>query len=223
MPTPTPAAAALQPQETAKQDEPPVISHDSLELFSLAVPELSHQSKRSGYTIQVDSVACGQHNVAGNSSPPISQGHSCSMFARISPPCSEQRDALCFITTVPPCTNTGSDTASTQEESSAPLPDADDTTVQQQQRRTQAFYEQRATKDTFDMTYTCDLLPPPGPNATNDAKMDFIQQQLDGFGRDRPMFDDLLSLGCGDNERRQGGTDSGLSNFQQLCCNPEKR
>lgn len=49
------------------------------------------------------------------------------------------------------------------------------------------------------------LMPPPGPEASHDDKVDFIQQQLDSFGSDVPIFDDLLSLGSGDNERREGG------------------
>lgn len=62
--------------------------------------------------------------------------------------------------------------------------------------------------DTFDMTHTAPiraLLPPPGPSASADEKIDFLQQQLDSFGRDRPIVGDLMSLGGGGSERRQGG------------------
>lgn len=64
----------------------------------------------------------------------------------------------------------------------------------------------QAVMDTFDMSYTAvPLLHPPGPQATDQERTDFLQQQLDSFGRNTPIFDDLLSLGAGDTERRQGG------------------
>lgn len=62
--------------------------------------------------------------------------------------------------------------------------------------------------DTFDMPYTSlvtSILKPPGPQAGADEKVDFLQQQLDSFDHNSPIFDDLVLLGSGDQERRQGG------------------
>ena len=65
---------------------------------------------------------------------------------------------------------------------------------------------QGSEPNTCDMPYdSVSLMPPPGPKASHDDKVDFIQQQLDTFGADIPIFDDLVSLGSGDSERRQGG------------------
>lgn len=61
-------------------------------------------------------------------------------------------------------------------------------------------------QDTFDFTQTqVPMSEPPGPRASSEEKMDFLQQQLDSFGLDRPIFDDLLLLGSGGQQRRQGG------------------
>lgn len=63
--------------------------------------------------------------------------------------------------------------------------------------------------DTFDMAHTAvALLRPPGPEASHEEKKEFLEQQLDSFGRNTPIFDDLLSLGRGHTERRQGGMDT---------------
>lgn len=63
--------------------------------------------------------------------------------------------------------------------------------------------------DTFDMTQSAvPLLRPPGPKASHEDKKEFLEQQLDSFNRNSPIFDDLLSLGRGDTERRQGGVDT---------------
>lgn len=64
-------------------------------------------------------------------------------------------------------------------------------------------------RDTFDLTHSAaaeHLLSPPGPTARADDKVDFLQQQLDSFGADKPMLGDLMSLGGSGSERRQGGT-----------------
>lgn len=62
--------------------------------------------------------------------------------------------------------------------------------------------------DTFDMPYTsyvASLLAPPGAAATADQKIDFVHQQLDSFDHVTPIFDDLVLLGGGSSNRRQGG------------------
>lgn len=64
---------------------------------------------------------------------------------------------------------------------------------------------QRAV-DTFDMSETAPiLLQPPSPKASLEKKMDFLQQQLDSFGIDKPALPDLVFLGNGERERLQGG------------------
>lgn len=77
----------------------------------------------------------------------------------------------------------------------------------------------KSVTDTFDLTHTAaPLLPPPGPNSSNDERVDFIQQQLDGFGAQIPIFDDVVLLGCGSSERRQGGDVSYmLCSYPHLC------
>lgn len=49
------------------------------------------------------------------------------------------------------------------------------------------------------------LLPPPARNASVDEKVDFLQQQLDSFSNNTPIFADLMSLGDSGSERRRGG------------------
>lgn len=64
------------------------------------------------------------------------------------------------------------------------------------------------TQDTFNLTHTVqvvELLPKPGDKASLDEKFDFLHQQLDSFGRDLPVFDDLVLLGGSSSERMQGG------------------
>ena len=71
--------------------------------------------------------------------------------------------------------------------------------------------------DTFDMPYTSivtSILTPPGPQASADEKIDFLQQQLDSFDHNIPIFDNLVLLGSGDQERRQGGAPLFLSCWQ---------
>lgn len=121
-----------------------------------------------------------------------------------------------FVSTV--SDNNQSMPGSVSEESapavaSQTLPQASGVTILRQEpaRPRQQTDEQHGQKDTFEMTQTVpDFLPPPGPNASADDRMEFIHQQLDGFGGDTPMFDDLLPLGCGASERMQGG--------RILCC-----
>lgn len=61
-------------------------------------------------------------------------------------------------------------------------------------------------QDTFDIPATVAVpLSPPGKSASTDEKVDFVQQQLDGFGLDVPVLGDLLMLGHGDCQRRHGG------------------
>lgn len=69
--------------------------------------------------------------------------------------------------------------------------------------------------DTFDMSQTSPmLLQPPSPKAPLEQRMDFLQQQLDSFGTDKPALPDLVLLGNGDRERLQGGmlSSSGIRN-----------
>lgn len=66
----------------------------------------------------------------------------------------------------------------------------------------------RTHTDTFDMPYTsyvASLLAPPGAVATPDQKIDFLHQQLDSFNEMTSVFDDLVLLGGGSSNRRQGG------------------
>ena len=60
--------------------------------------------------------------------------------------------------------------------------------------------------DTFDLSHTAAaLMPPPVAGAPVEAHMDFLQQQLDCIGVERPILDGLLLLGDGGHQRRQGG------------------
>jgi hypothetical protein len=60
--------------------------------------------------------------------------------------------------------------------------------------------------DTFDMTNSSTVLPAPPPrHATVEQKMEFLQQQLDSIGRERPILSGLLLLGSGVKDRLQGG------------------
>lgn len=51
-----------------------------------------------------------------------------------------------------------------------------------------------------------DHMDPPGPGASVDEKMAFLQHQLDTIGRERKILNGLLLLGGGRFERLQGGT-----------------
>lgn len=63
-----------------------------------------------------------------------------------------------------------------------------------------------ADVDTFDLTRTAaPVLDPPAADSSLDAKMDFLQQQLDSFGTDQIALRDLVLLGRGHKERLQGG------------------
>lgn len=60
--------------------------------------------------------------------------------------------------------------------------------------------------NTFDVsTNVAPLLPPPGAAAANDAKLEFLHQQLDSLGTEKPAIQDLVLLGNTGRERRQGG------------------
>jgi hypothetical protein len=60
--------------------------------------------------------------------------------------------------------------------------------------------------DTFDMSHTATVLrPPPAADAPAEEKMEFLQQQLDSIGMERPILNGLLLLGSGVKERLQGG------------------
>lgn len=68
--------------------------------------------------------------------------------------------------------------------------------------------QQPQVTDTFDLTRTVPvrhLLSPPGPNASAEDRVDFLQQQLDSLEEGQPVIEDLLSLGGSSSERRQGG------------------
>lgn len=76
---------------------------------------------------------------------------------------------------------------------------------QQQQQNLEAR-EPAPVQDTFELSDSIEpLMQRPGPLASTEERIDFLQQQLDSFGVVKPMFDDLVSLGSGSNERRQGG------------------
>lgn len=49
------------------------------------------------------------------------------------------------------------------------------------------------------------VMPQPDEDAPIDEKMDFLHQQLDSIGLERPVLNGLVLLGNGDNERLQGG------------------
>lgn len=215
--TPTPVAAALEPQDSAKPEESPEMRQDSLELYSLSVPEQpSNQSKQPPAQVAPASSAQQQtsvaaHAVSSHAVPFVSQGYTTSMYAASKSDGAQQKKSVFLITTVSPRNSTESDEFLPNRRSVLRSVKP----VQQPEPPKLESQQQRAEKNTFDMTYTCNLLPPPGPNATTDEQLDFIQQQLDGFGTDTPMIDDLVSLGCGDNERRQGGT---VHLFVASCC-----
>ena len=60
--------------------------------------------------------------------------------------------------------------------------------------------------DTFDLQHTAvSVLPPPAGNASLEDKMEFIRQQLDDIGLEKPVLNGLLLLGNGVKERIQGG------------------
>jgi hypothetical protein len=72
------------------------------------------------------------------------------------------------------------------------------------------------TWDTFNMLYgagpqlSAPLLLPPSSDASVDARIDFLHQQLDSFGVDKPILNGLLLLGNGGNARLQGGAPARL-------------
>lgn len=69
-----------------------------------------------------------------------------------------------------------------------------------------ALASNREYGDTFDIVQTVRTqMPPPPPGAPVDQHMEFLHQQLDSLGSDRPLLDGLVLLGDGDNERLQGG------------------
>lgn len=114
----------------------------------------------------------------------------------------QKHDDLALITTVQEHTQLVPHTAKSETSSMIAVAQAPGPTITQQPYQTFQSSEQ----DTFDLTHTvAPLLPPPGPGASLDDKVDFLQQQLDSFGLDMPIFDDLLSLGSSPTERRQGG------------------
>ena len=59
-----------------------------------------------------------------------------------------------------------------------------------------------STKDTFEMSGPLSHLKPPDPTASVDERLDFIDVQLDGFGKD-PVLTIYECLGA--SERRRGG------------------
>lgn len=61
-------------------------------------------------------------------------------------------------------------------------------------------------KDTMDKGFTTEeLMDPPGEGVSQEERMDFIHQQLGGFGRRHVAFHGLVFLGSGDRDRVQGG------------------
>jgi hypothetical protein len=75
----------------------------------------------------------------------------------------------------------------------------------------------KAAVDTFDMSYAeATQMRAPDGNASLEEKMDFLQQQLDCVGTERPILDGLVLLGNGINERLEGGA---LLHEIQLSCN----
>ena len=63
-----------------------------------------------------------------------------------------------------------------------------------------------AMVDTFDLSHTAaSLMPPPASDAPAQVHMDFLHQQLDSIGVERPILDGLLLLGSGTHQRLQGG------------------
>ena len=65
-------------------------------------------------------------------------------------------------------------------------------------------------EDTFDMVHTvATQLPPPPLGAPAEQHMEFLHQQLDSMGLEKPLLEGLVLLG--DNERLQGGEHSSFS------------
>ena len=60
--------------------------------------------------------------------------------------------------------------------------------------------------DSIDLTNMAGpLMPPPGAKASVDDWIDFLHQQLNIIGTERPILDGLFLLGAGGNQRLQGG------------------
>ena len=61
--------------------------------------------------------------------------------------------------------------------------------------------------DTFDLSHTVAAqMDPPAAEAPVEDHMDFLQQQLDSIGMERPILNGLLLLGSSGYQRLQGGT-----------------
>ncbi|NJR43721.1 MAG: hypothetical protein HC767_14780 [Akkermansiaceae bacterium] len=65
-----------------------------------------------------------------------------------------------------------------------------------------------STKDTFEMSGPLAHLKPPDPTASVDERLDFIDVQLDSFGKD-PVLTIYECLGA--SERRRGGLQPSLA------------
>lgn len=60
-------------------------------------------------------------------------------------------------------------------------------------------------EDTFDIVHTvATQLPPPPLDAPAEQHMEFLHQQLDSMGLEKPLLEGLVLLGDGDNEQLQG-------------------
>lgn len=73
---------------------------------------------------------------------------------------------------------------------------------------------------TFDSLRTVgSVLHPPGIDATEVDKLNFLHQQLDSFGTNKPIHGSLLSLGMGSQSRLEGGALSVSERHCSACVN----
>lgn len=198
-------AQCSDPKSTAE------VKENSLDLFSLVVPEPAKGEIPKALNADSEGL-----QVAGLSMTSASHANTSSMTTASNASAVQNVAVPGMVSTVSASDQTSAvpDTVTGGAEStvaSHTLPQASGFTMHQQQPVHPGQPEQRPVqeadkKDTFDMTRTdVSLLPPPGPDASIDEKMDFLQQQLDSYGTKTPIFDDLLSLGSAETERRQGG------------------
>jgi hypothetical protein len=60
--------------------------------------------------------------------------------------------------------------------------------------------------DTFDLSHTAaEMPPPPSAQASVEERIEFLNQQLDSIGMEKPVLNGLQLLGSGRNQRLLGG------------------
>lgn len=189
-------------EETPRESNPAGAAEtgsDSLDHYSLQVPESASSLK----PVAASAVSLLDAMPQASGLTLTSASNAATSVATLKSSTSEiqKADAQGFVTTVSEHQQSQATFPEATHVSAEFLPQAPGHTVPEPPKPAAA-----PQQDTFDLPYTVEiLLPPPGPNAPADQRVDFLQQQLDGFGLDTPIFDDLCLLGGGDNERRQGG------------------